>query len=81
MAYLAIGDDAIAHRLFQSIQPLRDRDGAYFTGMVFPEAITFPDAERSTYSSAAVVLAADALSNTSVASRLLIGEGLPSLDY
>ena len=81
MAYLAIGDEAMAHRLFQSIQSLRDRDGAYFTGMVFPEAITFPDAERSTYSSAAVVLAADALSNTSVASRLLIGEGLPSLDY
>ena len=81
MAYLAIGDEAMAHRLFQSIQPLRDRDGAYFTGMVFPETITFPDAERSTYSSAAVVLAADALSNTSVASRLLIGQGLPSLDY
>ena len=81
MAYLAIGDDAMAHRLFQSIQPLRDRDGAYFTGMVFPETITFPDGERSTYSSAAVVLAADALSNKSDASRLLIGEGLPSLDY
>jgi hypothetical protein len=81
MAYLAIGDEAMAHRLFQSIEPLRDEDGAYFTGMVFPETITFPDGERSTYSSAAVVLTADALSNNSDASRLLIGEGLPSLDY
>ncbi len=81
MAYLAIGDEAMAHRLFQSIQPLRDRDGAYFTGMVFPETITFPDGERSTYSSAAVVLAAAALTENSAASQLIIGDGLPSLDF
>jgi hypothetical protein len=79
MAYLAIGDEATAHRLFQSVQPLRDEDGAYFTGMVFPETITFPDGERSTYSSAAVILAADALTNHSTASRLVLGHGLPSL--
>ncbi|HAF69235.1 MAG TPA: prenyltransferase [Acidimicrobiaceae bacterium] len=79
MAYLAIGDEATAHRLFQSIQPLRDLDGAYFTGMVFPETITFPDGERSTYSSAAVILASDALTNNSAASQLVLGHGLPSL--
>ncbi|HBQ04054.1 MAG TPA: prenyltransferase [Acidimicrobiaceae bacterium] len=79
MAYLAIGDETTAHRLFQSIQPLRDRDGAYFTGMVFPENITFPDGERSTYSSAAVILAADALTNHSAASQLVLGHGLPLL--
>lgn len=79
MAYLTIGDEATAHRLFQSIQLLRDADGAYFTGMVFPETITFPDGERSTYSSAAVILAADALTNHSSASRLILGHGLPSL--
>jgi hypothetical protein len=47
--------------------------------MVFPERITFPDNERSTYSSAAVVLAADALDRRSQGSRLIIGEGLPLL--
>ena len=79
MAYLAVGDETSARNLFESIQPLRDTDGAYFTGMVYPERITFPDGERSTYSSAAVVLAADALDRRSPASRLTLGEGLPSL--
>ncbi|MEE3256355.1 MAG: prenyltransferase [Actinomycetota bacterium] len=81
MAFLATGDEATAHKLFESIQLLRDDDGAYFTGMVFPDEITFPDNERSTYSSAAVVLAAGALGNKSPASRLLFGNGLPSLDF
>lgn len=79
MAYLAVGDEHSARNLFESVQPLRDNDGAYFTGMVFPEHITFPDNERSTYSSAAVVLAADALDRRSPGSRLIIGEGLPLL--
>ena len=79
MAYLAVGDEHRARSLFESVQPLRDDDGAYFTGMVFPEHITFPDNERSTYSSAAVVLAADALDRRSPGSRLIIGEGLPLL--
>ena len=80
MAFLAIGDEETANKLFESIKPLRDSDGAYFTGMVFPDGITFPDNERSTYSSAAVILASDALTNKSPASRLLIGHGLPNLD-
>tara|TARA_Y100001949_G_scaffold98884_1_gene83367 strand:- start:8393 stop:9418 length:1026 start_codon:yes stop_codon:yes gene_type:complete len=79
MAYLAVGDEDTARTLFESIHPLRSNDGAYFTGMVYPERITFPDNERSTYSSAAVVLAADALDHRSRASRLIIGEGLPLL--
>ena len=79
MAYLAVGDEHRARSLFESVQPLRDDDGGYFTGMVFPEHITFPDNERSTYSSAAVVLAADALDRRSPGSRLIIGEGLPLL--
>tara|TARA_B100000676_G_C17573098_1_gene578161 strand:- start:73 stop:477 length:405 start_codon:yes stop_codon:yes gene_type:complete len=80
MAFLAIGDEGLANRLFESIKPLRNNDGDYFTGMVFPEEITFPDNERSTYSSAAVILASDALENKSPASRLLMGDGLPNLN-
>ena len=80
MAFLAIGDQETAHKLLEGIKPLRDKDGAYFTGRVFPEGITFPDNERSTYSSAAVILASDALANKSPASRLLIGYDLPNLD-
>ena len=40
MAFLAIGDEEMA-QAFESIKPLRDSDGAYFTGMVFPEDYFF----------------------------------------
>jgi hypothetical protein len=40
-------------------------DGRYWTGIVYPDEIHFPDAEQSTYTAAAVILAADALDGTS----------------
>ena len=80
MAYLAAGDRSTAVDLFDSIQVLRDHDGAYFTGIVYPEEVNFPDGERSTYTSAAVILAADALDSRTPASGLLLGEGLARFD-
>ena len=47
-------------------------------GMVYPEEVTFPGGERTTYTAAAIVLAADALSSTSPAAGLFRGEGLPA---
>ena len=61
IAALAAGDRHRAEQLFAWAQALRDHDGSYFTGIVFPELIHFPDAERSSYTAAAVILAADAL--------------------
>ena len=58
---LAVGERAAAESLFSWVSRLRAPDGAYFTGHVAPDGSTFPAGERSTYSSAAVVLAADAL--------------------
>jgi hypothetical protein len=52
-------------------------DGSYWTGMVYPEEETFPENERTTYTYAAMVLAADALSNTTAAAGLFRGECLP----
>jgi hypothetical protein len=46
--------------------------------MVYPENITFPQDERTTYTFAAMVLAADALSSTSPAAGLFRGECLPA---
>jgi hypothetical protein len=46
--------------------------------MVYPEEETFPNNERTTYTFAAMVLAADALSNTSPAAGLFRGECLPA---
>ena len=46
--------------------------------MVYPEKVTFPENERTTYTFGAMVLAADALSNTSPAAGLFRGESLPA---
>jgi hypothetical protein len=50
--------------MFAEIQFLRDPDGAYWTGWQFANKKHFPN-ERSGYTAAAVILAADALSATS----------------
>jgi hypothetical protein len=72
---LGMGDHA--RELFAAGQNLRLADGSYWTGMVYPEEDTFPKHERTTYTFAAMVLAADALSNTTPAAGLFRGEGLP----
>ena len=45
------------------MQHLRDPDGSYWTGLVFADGKRWP-VEKSCWTSAAVVLAADALSRT-----------------
>ena len=72
LAHLAVGEDERARDLFSWAQDLREEDGSYWTGIVHPEAKHFPGGERSTYTAAAVVLAADALSRTSPASGLFV---------
>ena len=81
LAYLTLGETEMAHTLFEWAQCNRDADGAYFTGMVFPERINFPGGERSAYTAAAIVLAADALSGATPASRLLWAtDAVPEVD-
>jgi len=70
LAYLGVGDTARAVELFAMAQRLREPDGSYITGMVHPERNLFPPDERSTYSSAAVLLAAEALHGSSPAAGL-----------
>ena len=72
---LGMGDHA--RELLTAGQNLRLPDGSYWTGMVYPEEETFPEHERTSYTFAAMVLAADALSNTTPAAGLFRGEGLP----
>ena len=61
MAYLAIGERDHGIELFTKIQDYRDENGRYLTGFVYPENVSFPENEFSTYSAAAVILTADAL--------------------
>ncbi len=72
LAHLAVGEDERAWDLFRWSQRLRDDDGRYFTGIVHPEEIYFPDMERSSYTAAAEVLAADALTRTTPAWPVLV---------
>jgi hypothetical protein len=71
---VGMADRAVA--LFADIQHLRTPDGAYWTGWQFATNVNWP-AEHSTWTAAAVVLAADALSRTTPGSGIFRAEELP----
>jgi len=70
LAHLAVGERRIAEDLFGWAQQYRLDSGRYWTGTVYPDLSRFPADEQSTYTAAAVVLAADALAGTSATSGL-----------
>ena len=72
LAYLSVGRTEFALELFRQAQTLRSEEGYYWTGIVYPEQVHFPGDERSTYTAAAVILAADALSGASAGSPLFV---------
>lgn len=81
MALDVLGMQEAAMELLAWAQSLRVDDGSYLTGMVYPDRVTFPARERTTFTAAAVVLAADALSDATPAAGIFRGAGLPkSLD-
>ncbi|GAA0417255.1 prenyltransferase [Acrocarpospora corrugata] len=63
LALDAAGDRERALKLFTDMQHLRHDDGSYWTGWQFVNEKHFPH-ERSAYTAAAVILAADALSGS-----------------
>ncbi|MFC4001978.1 prenyltransferase [Prauserella oleivorans] len=73
----AVGERARAHELFAAMQHLRDPDGSYWTGLVYADGKRWPE-ERTTWTGAAVILAADALSTTTPAAGLFRGDDLPT---
>jgi hypothetical protein len=80
LAHLAVGETERARQLFEWAQTLREPDGKYWTGIVYPEEVHFPGEEQSTYTAAAVVLAADALAGGSPAAALFVDhDRLPAL--
>ncbi|BBY01107.1 prenyltransferase [Mycobacterium seoulense] len=76
MALDAIGQRQAAHQQFGAMQHLREQDGSYWTGLVFADGKRWPE-ERTTWTAAAMILAADALSNTTAGAGIFRGEGLP----
>ena len=69
LALDAVGDRARAAELFADIQHLRDPRGAYWTGWQFANQAHFP-AEQSSWTAAAIILAADALSGATGGSAI-----------
>lgn len=75
LALDALGDRETATRLFLDTQRLRNDEGGYWTGYVFPDDVHWP-AEHTTFTTAAVLLAYDALAGRTPGSDLVRGAGL-----
>jgi hypothetical protein len=69
MALLAAGDHARAVTVYSWLHEWRLEDGSYWTGYQFVENVLWPD-EKPTWTAAAVLLAADALTEHTPASHL-----------
>jgi hypothetical protein len=69
LALVAAGRTDEALEQVAAMQHLRHDDGSYWTGFVYPDDARWP-VERTTWTAAAVVLAADAVSRTTPASGL-----------
>ncbi len=70
IAHAVAGDKATATDLLAWTRAHRHDDGSYWTGIVYPEGVHFPAGERTAYTGAAVILAADTISATSAASGI-----------
>jgi hypothetical protein len=76
LALDALGDRERALALMGEIQHLRHESGGYWTGYVYPDDAFWP-VEQTTYTAAAVVLAVDALSQTTPGADIFRGTSLP----
>jgi hypothetical protein len=74
LALAAAGQSDAALEQVAAMQHLRHDDGSYWTGYVFADDARWP-VERTTWTAAAVVLAADALSGATAASGLFTDPG------
>jgi hypothetical protein len=71
----ALGDRDRAQRVFADAQHLRQPDGSYWTGYVYPDRAHWP-AEHTTFTTASALLAHDALAGATGGSGLFRGSGL-----
>ncbi len=76
LALVSIGERDRAYRMLAEVQHLRETDGSYWTGLVYDENVRWPG-ERSSWTSAAMVLAADALAGGG-SLALFRGDDLPT---
>ena len=76
LALSALGRVDAATDILAAMQHLREDDGSYWTGLVFDEGVRWP-VERSTWTAAAVLLAADAIAEATPGAGIFRGDSLP----
>ncbi|MDA0760235.1 MAG: prenyltransferase [Proteobacteria bacterium] len=69
MALMNIHDEVRAREIFNWIQQLRDKQGAYWTGYVYRDQAIWPE-EQTSWTAGAVLLASDAIEQRSGGHRL-----------
>jgi hypothetical protein len=74
LALAAVGRTEAAVEQLAAMQHLRAEDGSYWTGLVYADDARWP-VERTTWTAAAVVLAADAIAGSSPAATLFADPG------
>ncbi|MFV8818973.1 prenyltransferase [Haliea sp. E17] len=75
LALLAAGDHARAVKVYSWLQQWRLPDGSYWTGYQLVEELLWPD-EKPTWTAAAILLAADALTGHTAAAELFCAVNL-----
>jgi hypothetical protein len=75
LALEALGDRRRARAVFAAAQHLRRADGSYWTGYVYPDRVSWP-AEHTTFTTAAALLAHDALAEVTGGADVFRGAGL-----
>ena len=75
LALDALGDRQRAREVFGDAQHLRQPEGAYWTGYVYSDSVHWP-AEHTTFTTAAALLAHDALAGTTGGAAVFRGTGL-----
>jgi hypothetical protein len=75
IAYVRAGDGERARALFATLVDKQLPSGGYLTGLVYPERSEFPKGESTSYSDAAVLMAADVLNGG--LSNDLFGDAAP----
>jgi hypothetical protein len=79
LALDACGLTSRARQIFSWVHPFRNERGAYWTGLGYPARVPYPPNEETTYTSATILMAADALAGDSPTSsffRDLAGDDL-----
>jgi hypothetical protein len=70
LAFAVIGDVDTATDLLRWTRSHRRDDGSYWTGIVYPQRVQFPFDEHTSYTAAAIILAADAITGATPAAHI-----------